>query len=309
MVIDGINGEGPLQRAPMNPDTEKIRELIERWMVMRLDPAAAAWIRDRQEVIRQGEKKSLFLAFGMVPRKVGKSDLQLTDEELSEANEVRPGWNPKGWSIDQATRSLFLLTLPPTEPTTLVGILDQLASTGEVGELVAIYQSLPLLPDPEAHVLRAAEGIRTNIKAVFCAVAYQNPYPSEQFNEDQWNQMVLKCQFIGVPMSPIVGLDERSNLALSAMVLDYIHERNAAKRPVAPELWRCVGRHANADALSELHAVLTTGSVIEKYAAGLALSESSEPAAQNLLAVAPDVAAEISAGRISWVSIDAMSSR
>ena len=293
----------------MNPETEKIRQLIERWMVMRLDPAAAAWIRDRQEVILQGEKKSLYLAFGMVPRKVGKSDLGLTDEELSEANEVRPGWNPKRWSIDQATRSLFLLSLPLTEPAGYVGILDQLASTGEVGELVAIYQSLPLLPYPKAHVLRAAEGIRTNIKAVFCAVAYQNPYPSEQFNEDQWNQMVLKCQFIGVPMSPIVGLDERSNPALSAMVLDYIHERNAAKRPVAPELWRCVGRHANADALSELHAVLTTGSVIEKYAAGLALSESSEPAAQNLLAVAPDVAAEIAAGRITWANIDAMSSR
>ena len=293
----------------MNPETEKIRQLIERWMVMRLDPAAAAWIRDRQEVILQGEKKSLYLAFGMVPRKVGKSDLGLTDEELSEANEVRPGWNPKRWSIDQATRSLFLLSLPLTEPAGYVGILDQLASTGEVGELVAIYQSLPLLAYPKAHVLRAAEGIRTNIKAVFCAVAYQNPYPSEQFNEDQWNQMVLKCQFIGVPMSPIVGLDERSNPALSAMVLDYIHERNAAKRPVAPELWRCVGRHANADALSELHAVLTTGSVIEKYAAGLALSESSEPAAQNLLAVAPDVAAEIAAGRITWANIDAMSSR
>lgn len=293
----------------MNPDTEKIRELIERWMVMRLDPAAAAWIRDRQAIILQGDKKSLFLAFGMVPRKVGKSDLELTDEEVAEANEVRPGWNPKGWSIDQVTRTLFLLSLPATEPTALVAILDQLSSTGEVGELVAIYQSLPLLPFPEAHVLRAAEGIRTNIKAVFCAVAHSNPYPAEQFNDDQWNQMVLKCQFIGVPMSPIVGLDQRSNPALSAMVLDYIHERTAAKRVVAPELWRCVGRHADDKALSELHTVLTTGSVVEKYAAGLALSESSEPAAQNLLAIAPDVSAGVSAGTITWLSIDAMSSR
>lgn len=293
----------------MNPDTEKIRELIERWIVMRLDPGAAVWIRDRQDVILQGDKKSLFLAFGMVPRKVGKFDLELTDEEISEANEVRAGWNPRGWSIDQVTRTLFLLTLPATESAVLVGILDQLAATGEVGELVAIYQSLPLLPDPEAHVLRAAEGIRTNIKAVFCAVAHQNPYPAEQFNEDQWNQMVLKCQFIGVPMSPIAGLDQRCNPALSAMVLDYIHERKAAGRVVAPELWRCVGPHADAKALSELHALLTTGSDAEKYAAGLALSESSEPAAQNLLAIAPEIMSGISAGTITWATVDAMSSR
>ncbi|WP_397569132.1 EboA domain-containing protein [Schlesneria sp. T3-172] len=292
----------------MNPDTEKIRQLIERWMEMRVDPAAAAWIRDRQEVIQQGDKRGLFLAFGMVPRKVGKSDLELTDEELIIGNEVRPGWNPKGWSIDQATRTLFLLTLPPTEPTTLVGILDQLASTGEVGELVAIYQSLPLLPHPEAHVLRAAEGIRTNIKAVFCAVAYQNPYPAEQFNEDQWNQMVLKCQFIGVPMAPVVGLDQRSNAALSGMVLDYIAERWAAHRTIAPELWRCVGRHADPRGLSELHNVLTTGSLVEKYAAGLALSESTEPAAQNFLGIAPEIAGEIASGKITWATIDAMSS-
>ena len=229
----------------MNPDTDKIKQLIESWLALRLDPAAAAWARDRQGVIRLGDRKGLYLAFGMAPRKVGKSDLGLTAEELSAADAARPGWNPRGWSVDQLTRALFLLSLPTMAAAELVTALDQLFGAGEVGELVSMYQTLPLLPHPSAHVLRAAEGIRTNIKAVFCAVAHQNPYPAEQFSDDQWNQMVLKCQFIGVPMSPIVGLDQRANPNLSAMVVDFVHERWAAKRPIAPDMWRCVGRHAD----------------------------------------------------------------
>ena len=292
----------------MNPDTDKIKTLIESWLAMRLDPAAAAWVRDRQGAIRLGDRKGLYLAFGMAPRKVGKSDLGLIDEELSAASQTRPGWNPRGWSVDQLTRALFLLSLPAMESTELVAVLDQLFGAGEVGELVAMYQTLPLLPHPSAHVLRAAEGIRTNIKAVFCAVAHQNPYPAEQFTDDQWNQMVLKCQFIGVPMSPIVGLDQRANPHLSAMVVDFVHERWAAKRPIAPDMWRCVGHHADARALADLKQVLTSGSVVEQQAAALALSQSPDPVAKNILESVPDLVEKISIGTLTWATIDSISS-
>ena len=289
----------------MNPNIEQIQHLIESWLAMRLDPVAAAWVRDRQGAIRLGDKKGLYLAFGMAPRKVGKSDLGLTEDELRAAREIRPGWNPNGWSVDQATRTLFLLTLPTMEASSLTAILDQLFSAGEVGELVAMYQSLPLLPYPKAHVLRAAEGIRTNIKAVFCAVAHRNPYPAEQFSEDQWNQMVLKCQFIGVPMSPIVGLDQRANASLSSMVVDFVHER-WAKRSIAPDMWRCVGPHADARGLADLKTVLTTGSPVERHAAALALSQCPDPAARTILASVPELTAKIADGTLTWAAIDAM---
>ena len=290
----------------MNPETQKIRHLVESWLAMRLDPVAAAWVREKQSAIALGDKKGLYLAFGMTPRKVGKSDLQLTEDELSKANVIRPGWNPRGWTVDQATRTLFLLSLPSMKPAELTEILDQLFAVGEVNELVSLYQSLPLLPHPSAHVFRAAEGVRTNIKAVFCAVAHRNPYPAEQFSEDQWNQMVLKCQFIGVPMSPIVGLDQRANAALSSMVVDFVHERWAAKRLIAPDMWRCVGRHADARALADLQKVLTAGSDVERIAAALALHDCPAPEAKKILASAPELSAKIEAGTTTWASIDEM---
>jgi hypothetical protein len=291
----------------LNPNSEQILRTLDGWLKSRLDGAASSWVHDRQAIIRSGDKRGLFLAFGMVPRKAGKADLLLTHEELSAADKARNGWNPAGWSVDQAVRTLLILSYPSQEAPSYVATLDQLFGTGEVGELVALYQALPLFPHPSAHVLRAAEGIRTNIKAVFCAVAHRNPYPAEQFNEDQWNQMVLKCQFIGVPMSPIAGLDKRANPKLAAMVVDFIHERWAAKRPVAPELWRCIGRFADARAIADLKTVLTSGSTADRAAAALALSESPAPEANQLLALVKDLKVQIAAGKLNWQTIDQIS--
>lgn len=288
----------------MIPDCERIVDVLNGWLTARLDATQLAWVLDRQKIVRSGDKKALYLAFGLVPRKVGKTDLALSPMELAAADQIRRGWNPRGWSVDQAVRTLFILSFPSQQSASLVATLDQLFSTGEVGELVALYQALPLLSHPSAHILRAAEGIRTNIQAVFRAVAHQNPFPAEQFNEDQWNQMVLKCQFIGVAMSPVVGLDQRANARLAAMVMDFIHERWAAKRPVAPDLWRCVGRFADAGAIADLKTVLATGSPAERSAAALALSECPDPAARQILSANASLSEQIANGRITWDSID-----
>ncbi len=261
--------------------------LIRSWIASRVDTAALNWIDDRAKAVAAGDKKALFIAFGLVPRKVGKADLALTELERSAAESARPGWNPTGWSLDQLVRTFFVLTHPADDIANYVKTLDLMFSTGEVGELVALYQALPLLPHPASHVLRAAEGIRTNIKAVFCAVAHHNPFPSEQFNDDQWNQLVLKCLFIGVSLQPVTGIDERANAKLMSMLVDFAHERRAAHRPVPAELWRCVGPFADDRALDDLRLVLTTGSPLEQQAAALALKSCPAPRAAEILRERP----------------------
>ncbi len=259
--------------------------LIRSWIASCVDTVALNWIDDRAKAVAGGDKKSLFIAFGLVPRKVGKADLALTDAERNAAESARPGWNPSGWSLDQLVRTFFVLTHPADDIANYVKTLDLMFSTGEVGELVALYQALPLLPHPASHALRAAEGIRTNIKAVFCAVAHHNPFPSEQFNDDQWNQMVLKCLFIGVPLQPVIGIDERANAKLMSMLVDFAHERRAAHRPVPAELWRCVGPFADERALDDLRLVLTKGELTERQAAADALRRCSDPKAPRILAL------------------------
>jgi hypothetical protein len=231
---------------------------------------------------------ALFLAFGTAPRKYGKGDLHPTAEELAQAGEVRPGWNPAQWSIDQAVRTLLVCSLNEKPEAELVATLDKLFAAASVEELVALYQAMGLWSYPKAHAWRAGEGIRSSMTSVFVAVAHRNPFPAEQLEETAWNQMIVKCLFVGVPLHPVVGINRRSNPKLMKMLVDYAHERWAAKRSVNPELWRCVGPHADARAIADLQKVLETGTDRERRAAALALKSSPDPKAVALAAALPE---------------------
>lgn len=259
------------------------RDVLKSWLSSRLPEAAIDWLIDRAAAITSGDRRALYLSFGLAVRKTGKAELSLSAEELTTAEQARPGWNPSGWSIDQAARVFLVLHYPSTDAADFRKTLDQMFATGEVHELVALYQALPLFPHQELFVERAAEGIRSNIRAVFLAVAHNNPFPAEQFSDDQWNQMVLKALFIGVTLDPIVGLDRRANADLARILLDYAHERWAAKRPVSPELWRCVGPATNSEGIADLRKVLDSELATDREAALLALSASSLPTAQTAL--------------------------
>jgi hypothetical protein len=274
------------------------RRLLEQWLARQLPEAANAWLGEQLAKL-SGEVKDrdLFVALGMAPRKLGKHDLALSAADLAEAARRRPGWDPGGWSVDQAARIVLLLYGGGEAFATR---FSQLCRTADVAEQVAFYRGLPLYPDPARLEAQAAEGTRTNMRAVFEAVAHRNPYPKEQFGENRWNHMVLKALFVGSALHPIQGLDERANPPLARMLSDYAHERWAAGRPVSPELWRCVGPHADAEAQADLQRVLATGSTPERRAAALALHACKDAKAKALLAAAPDLAAAIEGGKLSW---------
>lgn len=274
--------------------------LLREWLATRLTPEAVTWLRAGMDRLAAGGTDAdLYRTISLVARKIGKAALVLSDAELAQAGSIRPGWNPSAWTTDQSARIALLLSMQgPAEE--FARRLDALCATADLGELVAFYQGLPLYPDPPRHVLRAAEGVRTNMKVVFEAVAHRNPYPSEQFDEIAWNQMVLKALFVGSHLDPIVGLDRRTNAALAGMLRDYAHERWSAQRPVSPELWRCIGPFARGEALTDLERVLGSSVDAESLAAALALSASPDPDAQRLLDRKPDAKRAIAAGRTTW---------
>jgi hypothetical protein len=278
------------------------RQLLEQWLKARLAADARAWLETAAQALRDGSDRDFYIAISLVSRKIGKSDLALAPAELVQAAAARPGWDPRDWSLDQAAR-IYLLLAPDSDGPTFSRRLDQLCITADIAEQVAFYSGLPLYPDQPRHALRAAEGVRTNMKAVFQAVAHRNPYPAEQLPEAPWNQMVLKALFIGLSLDPIVGLDRRSNPELARMLCDYAHERWSAGRPVSPELWRCVGPHATGEMLADLGRVLEKGTYPERAAAALALASSPDPAATGLLWAYPELSVAVSDNKLSWQAI------
>jgi hypothetical protein len=274
--------------------------LLQRWLERQLPEPGGTWLHEQLARL-DGEvrDRDLYLALGLVPRRLGKADLDLTAEDLAEAAQARVGWDPRGWSLDQAARILLLLHAGGTGER-FVARFVQLCRTADVAEAIALYRGLPLYPAPALLEAQAAEGTRTNMRAVFEAVAHRSPYPEEQFAENRWNHMVLKALFIGSTLHPVQGLDQRANPSLARMLCDYAHERWAAGRPVAPELWRCVGPHADAEGLADLQRVLATGDATERKAAALALAACLQPKAKELLAQAPELAAAVAQGAVTW---------
>ena len=276
------------------------RELLVSWLSRQLAVDATAWLaKSAAQVESSGKDGDVYLAVSLVTRKVGKADLALGEGDLREAKAIRPGWDPRDWSADQAARVLLLLALE-RDPPRFARVLEQLCNSADVSELVAFYRGLPLYPDQPRYLARATEGLRTNIKAAFEAIALRNPYPNEQFPEAAWNQMVLKALFVGSALWPIVGLDRRANAELARMLRDYAHERWAAGRPVSPELWRCVGPHATGPALKDLERVLKEGTEPERSAAALALRASPDPGASPLLQRDAALAKAVAGGELTW---------
>lgn len=278
-------------------------DLLKSWLQRQLPEDAWQWLADGAEALGIGAAdRDLYLAVSLTPRKVGKADLQLTPDDFSAADTARPGWYPLNWSVDQAARLMLMLSASP-DGAEFARRLEQLCITADVRELIAFYQGLPIFPDPERHVARAGEGLRTNMKAVFEAVAHRNPYPAEHLGEVAWNQMVLKAIFVGSTLHPIQQLDARRNEDLARTLVDYAHERWAASRAIAPELWRMVGPFADADMVADLGRPLASDLKVEQQAAALALSECPLAAAKELLNSAPALKSDIEAGRISWETV------
>lgn len=283
-----------------------VQALLHRWLARHASEEGGNWLVEQEQRIAAGAaRRFFFTSFSAAPRYVGKADLALSAEDQAAAEAARTGWQPAHWSADQLARTLLVLALPADDAERYQETLDLVFSAADVGEGVALHQSVPLLPHPERHLERAREGTRSNMTSVFEAVALRNPYPAEQFGENAWNQVVLKAVFVDSALHAIYGLDRRANARLARILREYAHERWAAGRAVTPELWRPVGPFATGAALEDLERVLRHDDPARQAAGALALAASPDPGADALLGTRPDLQDRIAGGELTWEALSA----
>lgn len=285
-------------------DRSKLQQTILKWLNKRLDTDNYQTLNSAYENLSgDAEDWEVFSTFSRASRYTGKEPLDLTSNEISEATSLRSGWMPEYWSTDQLARTLLLLGLAERDKREFFEKLDKLFISSDLGEGVALYQSLPVLPYPDDLTERAAEGIRTNITSIFNAVALHNPYPADFFDDDAWNQMILKSLFVGSPLYPIQGVEKRANEPLARMLVEYAHERWSAGRAVSPELWRPVGPFIDEDVAENIENELTHENPVHRHAAILALMDSSSDAANKLLQKYDALRKEVESNNIDWNDI------
>ena len=283
--------------------SDAARKLLRGWLLRQLGKDENAWLDGQIAALEEDSADAtLDIALGMAPRRLGKADLALNEADLAAADKALAGWDPHGWTVTDAARSL-LLSGVPGKGKPFSERLRALCRTADVAELITLYRGLPLYPDPAALEDQVGEGLRSNMRAVFEAIAHRNPYPKAQFDDHRWNHMVLKALFIGSPLAPIQGLDERANPELARILCDFAHERWAAGRPAPFEIWRCVGPFAEGQAIEDLARVLASGEEIERRAAALALSTSPDRKAAQLLKDFPALAGDVSGRKLTWSTL------
>lgn len=218
---------------------KKLNDIFLQILQRNLSAEAIEWLLQKTALIVAEDKSvQLHLCFAHLPRIASRKTIAMLDQETQHINELLPGFVISNWTLDKLSRVWLLMQLPSDNRETYVKKINSLFSAAEMNEQIALYSALPLYFYPEEWIGRCEEGIRSNIGTVLEAIMYHNPYPAQFLSQQAWNQLVLKAFFTEKDVNLIVGLNERVNDALIATLEDYIQERLAAGRTVAPEIYQ-----------------------------------------------------------------------
>ncbi|MDN3654022.1 EboA domain-containing protein [Ferruginibacter paludis] len=264
------------------------------------------WLEEKASLVAlENNAAQLNLSFAAISRKTGREIIKLNTDQKKQVNAILPGFSIVGWPLHRLCRTWILLHVNAVEKDSYINKIDGLFKNAEMNELADLYAALPVFAYPEKWVKRCAEGIRSNIGIVLEAIMYDNPYPSKFLDEAAWNQLVLKAFFTEKDVNRIDGLDERANLSLASTLIDYAHERWAAKRPVNIQLWRLVGGFIDETNISDIQKIAASEDIGERKAAALTCFQSEYAPAKNLLENVPELKNEILANKLNWININA----
>lgn len=236
------------------------RAVLNELLAARLAPASLEWARAAQAELALGVSDVRFAALVSLASRHGRGGLlECNAAERTASAAVLEGWDPFHWTRLEALRVALVLARADLAEDSGARAIEGAFRYADVGEACALYRSLCFLPRGERFLLRAREGLRSNMTAVFVALACDQPYPFLQLDELGWNQMVIKALFVGAPLWRVFGLDRRLGPELARMALDLVDERRSAGRAVPHELWLCLGTHGGARASSALERELDPG--------------------------------------------------
>jgi len=281
-------------------DAERLKVLLREVIHSNLSPEAWDWLNEK---LLSADVSQINTAFAIMPRKTGKSTIQINQDLISKIDDLKPGFTIENWTIDRLSRLCLLMHLDPSDQSKYFKTIENLFLAAEVSELIALYSSLPVLAWPELWKLRCAEGIRSNIGLVLEAIMYHNPYPEKYLDKNAWNQLILKAFFTDKDITQIPGIDDRANIELALTLKDYAHERWAAKRKINPFLWRFTSKFLEKGLLDDLKRVLLEGNLREKQAAALTLFQSGSSLALEVLKTYPELLRSIENNELNWTNL------
>jgi hypothetical protein len=229
----------------------------ELWSALdqRATPEGLAWLRESVAAIEE-DPAAIRTRFPMAGRKVGRGPL----EEGADADNVH------AWTVDDAARTLLLRALGDG----VEAELRDLYRFGDAAERRGLLRALPYLPVDDRVMDIVDDAIRTNDTRLIAAAL--GPYATEHLSDEQYDQAVLKCVFVGVPITGLDGIPSRVTPDGARMLGAFVHERVAAGRDLPPEVWTVIDKYPPADEIAAIEAELQSPFDDRRAAAERALS-------------------------------------
>jgi hypothetical protein len=148
--------------------------------------------------------------------------------------------------------------------------LAELYRFGDAAERRGVLQALPYLDIEDRGLGLVDDAIRTNDTRLIAAAL--GPYATAHLSDAQYDQAVLKCVFVGVPITGLDGIPERVTPDGARMLGAFVHERVAAGRDVPAEVWIVIDRYPPAEEIAAIEGELDSPFEDRRAAAERALS-------------------------------------
>ena len=203
----------------------------------RARPEGLEWLREASAAVA-ADATAIRSRFPMVGRKVGREPL----DAGADASDVH------AWTIDDAARAVLLVAAGEGAE----GELAELYRYGDAAERRGVLRALPYVNVGDRAVWLVEDAIRTNDTRLIAAAL--GPYATEHLPDHAYDQAVLKCVFVGVPITGLDGIPERVTPDGARMLGAFVHERVAAGRDVPAEVWTVIDRYPPAEEIAAIEA-------------------------------------------------------
>jgi len=221
----------------------------------RATPEGLAWLREASAAVA-ADATAVRTRFPMAGRKVGRGPL----EEGADPADLFT------WTIDDAARVLLLVAMGEAAE----GELAELYRYGDAAERRGVLRALPFLDLGDRGLGLTDDAIRTNDTRLIAAAL--GPYATEHLPDAAYDQAVLKCVFVGVPITGVDGVPARVTPDGARMLAAFVHERVAAGRDVPAEVWIVIDKYPHAGEIAAIEAELDSEFDDRRAAAQRALS-------------------------------------
>jgi len=259
------------------------------------------WIENRLDlIIKSKSTKDLYLTYSLISGKIDPSKKPIITGINPELKDYLIAQNAK---LLEIARIYLLIRALESDMAYFSAKVANLIQVADTSELATFLKYLILLPNAEDYRQVGVEALRTNIGTIFEAIALNNPYPSEYFNDQQWNQMYLKAAFMQLNLAEILDVEKRANSDLARIISDYAHERWAASRSIDPMFWRPVTGFLKGELLKDMDHLFKSKDQIENLAAALCCFYSQEPEATKLLEKYPDLIEKVANKSVTWENL------